>query len=129
MTAQWHLEPLPFSALAEFFPKWDADARVAAYAMVGGIPAYFNWFDPDLDLIDNIRQTILSPGSMFLAEPAFLLYDEVREPNSYLSILKAIGGGAHLNGDRRTGVHSQHQCDLLLQILSRNCAWSNAGCQ
>lgn len=95
LTAQWHLEPLPFSALAEFFPKWDADARVAAYAMVGGIPAYLNWFDPDLDLIGNIRQTILSPGSMFLAEPAFLLYDEVREPNSYLSILKAIGGGAH----------------------------------
>ncbi len=95
LTAQWHLEPLPFSALAEFFPKWDADARVAAYAMVGGIPAYLNWFDPDQDLIGNIRQTILSPGSMFLAEPAFLLYDEVREPNSYLSILKAIGGGAH----------------------------------
>jgi AAA+ ATPase superfamily predicted ATPase len=63
--------------------------------MVGGIPAYLNWFDPDLDLIGNIRQTILSPGSMFLTEPAFLLYDEVREPNSYLSILKAIGGGAH----------------------------------
>jgi AAA+ ATPase superfamily predicted ATPase len=35
LTAQWHLEPLPFSALAEFFPKWDADARFAAYAMVG----------------------------------------------------------------------------------------------
>ena len=95
LTAQWHLEPLPFSALAEFFPKWDADARVAAYAMVGGIPAYLNWFDPDLDLIDNIRQTILSPGSMFLAEPAFLLYDEVREPATYLGILKAIGSGAH----------------------------------
>jgi AAA+ ATPase superfamily predicted ATPase len=95
MTAQWHLEPLPFSALAEFFPKWDPDARVAAYAMVGGIPAYLNWFDPDLDLIGNIRQTILSPGSMFLAEPAFLLYDEVHEPNNYLSILKAIGSGAH----------------------------------
>lgn len=95
MTAQWHLEPLPFSALTEFFPNWDVDARVAAYAIVGGIPAYLNWFDPDLDLIGNIRQTILNPGSMFLAEPAFLLYDEVREPNSYLAILKAIGSGAH----------------------------------
>jgi uncharacterized protein len=95
MTAQWHLEPLPFSALTEFFPKWDADARVAAYAIVGGIPAYLNWFDPDLDLVGNVRQTILNPGSMFLAEPAFLLYDEVREPNSYLAILKAIGSGAH----------------------------------
>jgi len=95
MTGQWHLEPLPFSGLAEFFPKWDADARVAAYAMFGGIPAYLNWLDPDHDLINNIRQVILNPGSMFLAEPAFLLYDEVREPNSYLGILKAIGSGAH----------------------------------
>ncbi len=32
---------------------------------------------------------------MFLAEPAFLVYDEVREPSSYLAILKAMGGGAH----------------------------------
>lgn len=95
MTAQWHLEPLPFSSLSQFFPKWDADARVAGYAILGGIPAYLNWLDPDLDLIDNIRQVILNPGSMFLAEPAFLLYDEVREPSSYMAILKAIGSGAH----------------------------------
>jgi len=95
MTAQWHLEPLPFFSLSEFFPTWDADARVAGYAILGGIPAYLNWLDPDLDLISNIRQVILNPGSMFLAEPAFLLYDEVREPSSYMAILKAIGGGAH----------------------------------
>lgn len=95
ITAQWHLEPLPFSSLTEFFPKWDPTERVAAYAIVGGIPAYLNWLDPELDLIGNIRRVIMSPGSTFMAEPAFLLYDEVREPASYLSILKAIGSGAH----------------------------------
>jgi uncharacterized protein len=95
INAQWHLEPLPFSSLTEFFPKWDASERVAIYAIVGGIPAYLNWLDPDLDLIGNIHRVIMSPGSTFMAEPAFLLYDEVREPASYLSILKAIGSGAH----------------------------------
>jgi hypothetical protein len=95
MTGQWRLEPLSFSCLAAFFPKWDADERVAAYAMVGGVPAYLNWLDADLDLNGNIRQVMLNSGSMFLAEPAFLLYDEVREPNSYLAILKAIGSGSH----------------------------------
>lgn len=95
MTAQWQLEPLPFSALADFFPNWDVDARVAAYAILGGIPAYLQWLDPDMNLINNIRKVILNPGSMFLAEPAFLMYDEVREPSSYLAILKAIGSGAH----------------------------------
>jgi AAA+ ATPase superfamily predicted ATPase len=95
MTAQWHLEALPFSSLSEFFPQWDTDERLATYAILGGIPAYLNWLDPNQGLVDNIRQVMLNPGSMFLAEPAFLLYDEVREPNSYLAILKAIGGGAH----------------------------------
>jgi uncharacterized protein len=95
LTAQWHLEPLPFSSLGEFYPKWEIDARLAAYAMLDGIPAYLNRLDPSQDLVSNIRRVILNPGSMFLAEPAFLLYDEVREPNNYLAILKAIGSGVH----------------------------------
>jgi len=95
LTGQWYLEPLPFAALREFFPDWSAEERVAVYAIVGGIPAYLNWLDPTLSLTDNIRQIILSDGSMFTAEPAFLLYDEVREPQSYLAILKAIGLGNH----------------------------------
>lgn len=95
MTAQWHLSPLPFSSLSEFYPKWKPEERVAAYAIAGGIPAYLKWMDPSRSLTDNIRDVILNPGGMFLAEPAFLLYDEVREPKHYLAILKAIGAGCH----------------------------------
>jgi len=95
LTGQWHLQPLSFSTLREFFPGWTAEERVAAYAIVGGVPAYLNWLDPSLSLTDNIRQVILAEGGMFLAEPTFLLYDEVREPQSYLAVLKAIGAGNH----------------------------------
>ncbi len=95
MTGQWHLQPLSFSTLREFFPRWTAEERVAVYAIVGGIPAYLNWLDPNLELSKNIRQVILAQGGMFLAEPTFLLYDEVREPQSYLAVLKAIGLGNH----------------------------------
>jgi len=99
MTAQWHLAPLPFSSLQEFFPEWNADERVAAYAIVGGIPAYLNWFNPKYSLVENIRNIVLAPGGMFLAEPAFLLYDEVRELKNYLAVLKAIGAGNHTLND------------------------------
>ena len=99
LTGQWHLDPLPFSALRDFFPDWSAEERVAAYGVVGSVPAYLNWLDPALSLSANIRQIILSEGSMFLAEPAFLLYDEVREPQSYLATLKAIGLGNHTLSD------------------------------
>jgi len=95
LTGQWHLRPLHFASLREFLPNWSTEERVAGYAVVGGVPAYLEWLDPDLSLSDNIRDVVLAPGSMFVAEPAFLLYDEVREPATHLAILKAIGAGNH----------------------------------
>lgn len=93
-TGQWHLEPLPFASLDAFLPGWSDEDRLAAYAIVGGVPAYLRWLDPELGLQGNLRDTVLAPGSMFLAEPAFLLQDEVREPGAHLAILKAVGAGA-----------------------------------
>jgi AAA+ ATPase superfamily predicted ATPase len=95
LTGQWQLHPLSFPTLRAFFPNWSAAERVAAYAIVGGVPAYLNWLDPDMSLTENIHRVILAEGGMFLAEPTFLLYDEVREPQSYLAVLKAIGLGNH----------------------------------
>jgi hypothetical protein len=95
MTGQWQVEPLPFSALKEFFPTWSAEERVALYSIVGGVAAYLDWLNPKLSLVENLRQIVFSRGSMFSSEPMFLLYDEVREPASYLAILKAIGTGRH----------------------------------
>ncbi|HKI53040.1 MAG TPA: ATP-binding protein [Anaerolineales bacterium] len=99
MTGQWHLQPFTFSSLREFLPDWSVDERVAAYAIVGGVPAYLEWLDPNRNLTQNIREVMLSPGGMFVAEPTFLLYDEVREPNTYLAVIKAIGQGAHTLND------------------------------
>jgi len=98
-TGQWHLQPLPFSSLGEFFPEWSAEERVALYAIAGGVPAYFRWLDPDLGLVENIRQVILSPGSMFMAEPELLLYDELRDLQTYLAVLRAISNGHHTLSD------------------------------
>ncbi|WP_420629286.1 ATP-binding protein [Candidatus Leptofilum sp.] len=94
-TAQWHLDPLPFHSLEQFFRDWSTEERIALYAIVGGIPAYLNWLHPEQGLVENIRDVILAPGSLFIAEPTFLLYDEVNEPQTFLSILKAIGMGNH----------------------------------
>ena len=94
-TGQWHLQPLPFSSLHEFFPHWTAEERVALYAVVGGIPAYLRWLDSDLSLVDNIRQVILEPGNIFLSEPELLLHDELRDLSTYQAILRAISKGHH----------------------------------
>ena len=73
LDGQWHLQPLLFASLREFYPSYSAEERVALYAMVGGVPAYLDWLDQALTLTENIRQVVLQGGSMFLAEPTFLL--------------------------------------------------------
>ena len=95
LTAQYYLQPLPFGALRDFFPDWSPEAQVAAYAILGGVPQYLSWFRPQLGLSANIRQAILAPISMALAEIELLLADEVRDIRTYLTILNALGEGAH----------------------------------
>ncbi len=98
-TGQWYLRPLEFAHLREFFPTWSMAERVALFAIVGGVPAYLEWLDRTRGLSENLLHVVLAPGSMFVAEPAFLLYDEVRDPRVYLAILQAIGRGSHTLGD------------------------------
>jgi AAA+ ATPase superfamily predicted ATPase len=95
MTGQWYLQPLSFGALRQFLPAWSPDEQVAAYAIVGGIPAYLAWLNPHHGLTTNIKHVMLAPGSLVLAEATFLLQDEVREPRPYLAVLQAIGNGSH----------------------------------
>ena len=94
-TGQWHLQPLELKALKHFLPKWTLDERIATYAILGGVPAYLEQLQPEHSLTENIRDVILSPGGLFVAEPELLLYDEVRDPRVYHAILQALGGGAH----------------------------------
>ncbi|MDZ4718555.1 MAG: ATP-binding protein [Roseiflexaceae bacterium] len=95
LTAQHQLQPLPFGALRTFFPNWSPDAQVAIYAMVGGVPQYLTWFDPAVSFSENIRHEILGPASMALSEVELLLSDELRDIRTYLTVLNAIGEGAH----------------------------------
>jgi AAA+ ATPase superfamily predicted ATPase len=95
LTAQYRLQPFPFEILRQFFPSWSPEVQVAVYAMVGGVPAYLSWFSADHPLSDNIRQSILAPASVALSEIELLLSDEVRDIRTYLTVLNAIGEGAH----------------------------------
>ncbi len=95
MTGQWQLQPLAFGALRLFLPSWSPEEQVAAYAIVGGVPTYLRWMDAERGLVASIRDVMLAPGSLAMGEAEFLLYDEVREPRTYLGILRALAHGQH----------------------------------
>ena len=98
-TAQLRLQPLPFGMTARYFPGFDADERVAIYAIWGGIPAYWERLDPAATLSDNIRHELLTANNLMQAEPRLLLQDFVNEPHNYVGILRAIANDARTQGE------------------------------
>jgi AAA+ ATPase superfamily predicted ATPase len=89
-TSRLWLQPLPFRALAEFFPRYDAAERVAVYAVLGGIPAYLERFFPALSVSQNIMEVILTPTNLMQEEPRLLLQEQLVEPRNYMAILEAL---------------------------------------
>lgn len=92
-TAQLRLQPLPFGLTKTYFPQYDADERVAIYALFGGIPAYWQRLDATVSISENIRRQLLTPNNLMQAEPRLLLQDFVHDPHNYVGILRAIAGG------------------------------------
>ena len=89
-TALLKLLPMPFADTHEFFPRYRPDERVAIYAMLGGVPAYWERFDPAASIDQNIRSQFLETNTLLQDEPRLLLQDFISEAHNYVAILRAI---------------------------------------
>lgn len=94
-TVEMPVDPLPFGALREFFPRYEADERLGVYACLGGVPAYLERFNPELPLDENIRDHLFRRSGMFRNEPTVLVADLVRETRVYEAILRAVAAEQH----------------------------------
>ena len=92
-TSLLKLQQLPFSATRLFFPGYKPDERVAVYAMLGGIPAYWELFNPEKSLDANIRKVFLGGMNLLQDEPRLLLQDFITELHNYVAILRAMAHG------------------------------------
>lgn len=93
-TAQLRLPALPFGVSRAYFPNYDADERVAIYAIWGGIPAYWQRLNPATSVSENIRNELLTANNLMQAEPRLLLADFLHDPHNYVGILRAIANDA-----------------------------------
>jgi hypothetical protein len=59
----------------------------------GGTPYYLQTVEPDRSLSANVQQSVLSERGLLYSEPEFLLRTELRQPNTYFSILRALAHG------------------------------------
>jgi AAA+ ATPase superfamily predicted ATPase len=67
--------------------------RIGVYSILGGVPLYLNRFNDKLDVLENIRQKILAPGSFLMEEPRRILLEELGQPRNFLGILCALSRG------------------------------------
>lgn len=101
-TGQLALGGLPFATVADFFPTYTAEERVAIYAVLGGVAGYWDRFNPDQNLVTNLQQHLFQRMGMFRSEPMVLINDVVRETRHYEAVLQAIATGAHTPSEMAT---------------------------
>lgn len=92
-TADLMLDEIGLREMSLFLPDYSPEQLVETYSVIGGVPRYLEAWSDRRPVLANIRETVLSPVSIFRNEPAFLIQDEIAEPRTYLAILEAIGGG------------------------------------
>ena len=90
-TNSLHLQPLPFGALAQFFPAYSAEERATIYACVGGVPQYLELCDARRSVEDNLLG--LLSNAMMIDDAGALLRDQLGEPRNYVAIVDAIASG------------------------------------
>lgn len=116
-TWPFELRPLMVSDLPAFFPNYDADAIIETYAVLGGLPYYLISVDPTLDLLTNIRRTILTPTGSLFNEIPLQLHLELQgmDIRLYMRIIQAIARGAHTRQEilQMAGLHGKNLAHYL----------------
>lgn len=89
------LRPLDYRDAAGFVRSRSPEALLRRYAVLGGTPQYQAWAG-DRSLEAVVRDAILTKGAPLYEDPLHLLREGegIRDPGTYVSILRAIAGGA-----------------------------------
>ena len=93
------LEPMNYREIALWVKDWQVEEQIMLASILGGMPYYLSFLDPNLSLKENLFEIVLTRGAPLFDEPALLLQAELQAPQRYASILRAISDGCHEWGE------------------------------
>lgn len=99
ITGFFKVKELSFTAFREYFGKMRFDECVSGYAILGGIPGLWCYFDRNKNLKDNIINNILDVKAPLLTKGEEFVSKELRETGVYNSILCALACGKNKLND------------------------------
>lgn len=90
-----HVEPMSYRAFCEACGiKSDAMESFTRYALVGGIPKYWEFVEPRATALDLAEELFFGRSAFLEDEPGRILRDENIAGLTALSVLEAVGRGA-----------------------------------
>ena len=92
-TYEMEIQPLSFQHAREFLKGYPVEEQIKAYSVLGGIPRYLEEIDLTKSVEENINEKILEKIRFLYNEPVNLLFEEFRDPSTYLAILSGISEG------------------------------------
>jgi len=117
-TAQYKLLPFNYLESAEMLPGFTREEKITLYSVTGGIPEYLSRIDNTLSIRENVRDLFFDPSGRLFEEPANLLKQELRFPETYNAIITAIAeGSSRLNEIATKADIETSQCSKMLSML------------
>ncbi len=93
ITGLLKISELKFLDVVRRFPKYSMEQCVEAYAILGGVPGLWRYWNEELDIQENIQQNIIRPGLFLSEEGSRYVAEELRETSVYHTILATIASG------------------------------------
>ena len=87
------LEPIRFRWMKNAFPSLSAWERFCLYAILGGVPRYWETFQGEDDMWSALREQVFSPQGLFHDEPNHVLQDDLQDSVQATSVLSLVGRG------------------------------------
>ena len=94
-TFEIHVKPFRYIDFREMFKDFSEEDKIKIFSIFGGTPKYLEDFKygNDKDCIEAYKKNVLSPNSVLFEEPLNALKLELKNPERYISIIKAISEG------------------------------------
>ncbi len=93
VTGRMLIEPLSVKDSMLFFPKKPFTEFLSLFSITGGMPAYLQAFSKYNSVKEAVEELCFNRNGLFHNEVTFMLKQELRTPNLYFAILKAIAWG------------------------------------
>ncbi|MBU1085249.1 MAG: ATP-binding protein [Patescibacteria group bacterium] len=93
------IESMNYLASRKFFPNTSFKKFMSFYSVAGGMPAYMQQFSQFNTLEKAIKTLCWDKQGLYHNEVSFALKQELRTPNNYFAILKAIAWGKTQTGE------------------------------